>query len=182
MMPVRMPVVSRPTSILIGPSYPRSSGSRSVVQKAKPATCRAPDCGSLTYALKCGGSPSFGENEVAVGNSRLSCTSSLGSTDGWPATIIPAAAATRRAKAVFIQIRIHYPDADQKFHMGPGGRRGVPVDLGDAGCAGHGQEAAGDRKEPQLRLSHVRDRNLEQRRASRRGEGLETVAARRGDR
>src|ERR1700687_5419333 len=166
MMPVRMPAVSRPTSILIGPSYPRSSGSRSVVQKAKPATCRAPDCGSMTYALKCGGSPSLGENEVAEGNSRLSCASSLGSTEDWPAAIMPAAATARRAaKPVFIWTHVHYPDVDQKIHTGAGGHRGVLVDSAHVGCPGLRAEAAGSRQEPQLRLSHVRDRNLEQRRA-----------------
>ena len=33
MIPVRIPLVSMPTRILIGPSYPRSSGSISVVQQ-----------------------------------------------------------------------------------------------------------------------------------------------------
>ncbi len=45
--PVRTPLVSMPTSILIGPSYPRSSGSISVVQNVRPATV----CGFGANAL-----------------------------------------------------------------------------------------------------------------------------------
>src|SRR5439155_12289224 len=66
--PVRMPRVSMPTRILIGPSYPRSRGSISVVQNAKPVSVCRPEAESVTYAGKCGGVPSLGEKTVPGGN------------------------------------------------------------------------------------------------------------------
>src|SRR5205823_5250006 len=70
MIPVSRPFVSMPTRILIGPSYARSSGSSSVVQKTKPSSVCAPERPSPAKALKCGGSPPLGEKEVAAGNTR----------------------------------------------------------------------------------------------------------------
>ena len=65
--------MSMPTSRWIGPWYPCSDGTRSVVQNAMPiGGADGFAFGSAAYALKCSGWPPSGENAAAAGNSRFS--------------------------------------------------------------------------------------------------------------
>src|SRR3954465_8729384 len=86
-MPVSTPLVSMPTRILIGPSYARSSGCSSVVQNARPRSVWP------FMALKWGGSPAFGVNAVAAGNSRFRFASIFGSMGACAVSTTTATAA-----------------------------------------------------------------------------------------